>query len=560
MLVETRALTGAAWLEPTYINNRFALTPSMPDSTTSREPGGLAASVEVELYPGPDASASGTYSVTNTGEALWLGTRNGSTGEVTLGVRAFDASDPPVSLESLRFALVDWPLWVPPGETVSRTFTLPHLSDDTRLLQFVPVAELVAWFDGLGTVPVEVGLPQPNSLNGSLLAANTTAALRTNNDGTVTINYSVTNTGEAHWLGGNAGRVGETTLSVQPLDERGTLLAIDYTRIQLVPWPLSIAPGETIEGIAVLTVPSDNIRYLRFIPVVEQGSWFDDYGPAVAYVAVKPADTQRITQPDEPNSTKTQGLSAEVEIELLKDANSRLIGNYTITNTGHTNWLGTRDGSPGEVKIGVQAVDDDFRPVSIDYMRIPLGPLNIAPGDTVSGSFTLPDHLPNGTRGLRFLPIAEHVAWFDAATTTPIDVGNPQPNSTKPDLLDATTTVVLTDNGDSTFRVMYSVTNTGDAHWLGSHSGNLGETNLGVQAIGADGSVIAADYKRIPLVPWPLSIAPGETVEGTATIPPPPSGTHHFRFVPVAELVAWFDQLGSSPANVPVPPPSGSNK
>jgi hypothetical protein len=507
----------------------------------------------VSLSTGQGVGVEATIEVTNTGTTNWLGGRNSSRGEVNIGVQALDGNHNLIDADYLRLPLVAWPLWVPPGATVLRSFELTvRPPDGTQVLKFVPVAEQVAWFDGLGTVPVEVGRPEPNSTNGALLAAETTGSLKTNDDGTVTISYEITNTGEAHWLGGAAGIPGEVNIGVQPLDDKGNLLATDYFRIPLVPWPASVAPGTTISGNIELASPAEEIRYFRLLPVAERIAWFEAAGPGTDYVAIDAADAHKLLVPPGHNSTDPAGLAADVTVELRQGEGDRLLGSFTVTNTGSSTWLGSRDGSAGEVKLGVQALGDDLQPVELDYLRVPLGPLNIEPGQTVDGQFALPSAIPEGTRLLRVLPMAEYIAWFSPDTTTPFDVGDPQPNSRKTDLLEASTTANLHLAEDGSLRLEYSVTNTGGAHWIGSHANQPGEVNLGVQALDANGNLLDRDLHRISLVHWPDSIAPGQAVKGSTNLPALPDGAAFLRLVPVAEQVAWFDDLGSIPEDVAV--------
>ena len=284
-LLRSDTAAKAPWLESIAVNDAYVLLPSSPQSPDSTLIDGLAAETTVNLYLGQEGSVSATVSVTNTGDAHWLGTRSGAAGEVNLGIQALDINKIPIVGDYARFPLAPWPLWVPPKATVTTDFTLPMtVPDGTHFLRFVPVAEHVAWFDGLGTKPVDVGQPQPNSTEPSLLGSDTTAQVTIDDTGNLVVAYSVTNTGSAHWLGSGANLPGETNLGVQLLDVDGALLAADWVRIPLVPWPLSIAPGQTVSGSSTLPQPPEHTRFFKFIPVAEQVSWFDGIGSSPVVV------------------------------------------------------------------------------------------------------------------------------------------------------------------------------------------------------------------------------------------------------------------------------------
>jgi SAM-dependent methyltransferase len=84
------------------------------------------------------------------------------------------------------------------------------------------------------------------------------------------------------------------------------------------------------------------------------------------------------------------------------------------------------------------------------------------------------------------------------------------------------------------------VTNTGSTRWRGSGT-ERGDVSLGVKRLGAGGP----DYGRI----W-LSgngVQPGETVIVEFTLPTPVERPAELMFDLVAEHVAWFEALGSTP-------------
>ena len=278
VLIEAGQVDDLRWLPLRSSDGRFALLDSPPTGPGSRTAENLSAELEVSLSPGPDFTVSGTYRITNTGSAHWLGRRGGNPGEVNLGVQTVAHDGSIVNRNHHRIHLVDWPLWIPPGATLSGSFTLPDRPhDESATVRFVPVAEHVAWFDDLGTEAVDLGNPLPNSASGDRLSS-AIAAKITRDGNQAILEYRISNTGTSHWLGSHTGQVGEVNLTVMPLDASGSQLLQDHQRIPLVPWPLSVAPGQEIEGEWALPELPLETTALRIVPVAEHVGWFDTFG------------------------------------------------------------------------------------------------------------------------------------------------------------------------------------------------------------------------------------------------------------------------------------------
>jgi len=91
-----------------------------------------------------------------------------------------------------------------------------------------------------------------------------------------------------------------------------------------------------------------------------------------------------------------------------------------------------------------------------------------------------------------------------------------------------------------------TVRNTGKARWLDSHEPH-GGVALGAHLHDSQGHLIDLDYARVPL-PRPLD--PGEETSVDLPLPPLPPGHYVIELDCVAEKVAWFAQVGSTPARL----------
>lgn len=85
------------------------------------------------------------------------------------------------------------------------------------------------------------------------------------------------------------------------------------------------------------------------------------------------------------------------------------------------------------------------------------------------------------------------------------------------------------------------VRNIGTRHWIAANM--AGQVNLGIQLLAMDGRILNNDYGRLRL-PRGLPIAPGQEVVITGTIALPEPSNFQLRLDMVAELVAWFGNLG----------------
>lgn len=98
-------------------------------------------------------------------------------------------------------------------------------------------------------------------------------------------------------------------------------------------------------------------------------------------------------------------------------------------------------------------------------------------------------------------------------------------------------------------RLTVEVRNTG-AFWWRAGGGATGSVNLGIRIAGADGA--ATDLHRVPVSEGP--VLPGQVRTLTVDLPPLQEGAEGEAYVLelVSEMVAWFGEVGSPGARVPV--------
>ncbi len=95
----------------------------------------------------------------------------------------------------------------------------------------------------------------------------------------------------------------------------------------------------------------------------------------------------------------------------------------------------------------------------------------------------------------------------------------------------------------------FRITNTGAAHWLNQGPEIFGLVRLACHLYDADGALVDLDHFRVEL---PQSVAPGETVHMTATVPVHKQRPCSLVFDLVAEGVRWFEKEGSKPVRVTI--------
>jgi hypothetical protein len=96
-----------------------------------------------------------------------------------------------------------------------------------------------------------------------------------------------------------------------------------------------------------------------------------------------------------------------------------------------------------------------------------------------------------------------------------------------------------------------TVTNSGSATWLPSNA-SYGGVSLGAHLCDAGGTLVIFDFATTRLTDPPREIAPGETLDCSLRLQPLRPGRYLVQLDCVASHVAWFAQIGSQPAIVPL--------
>jgi SAM-dependent methyltransferase len=105
--------------------------------------------------------------------------------------------------------------------------------------------------------------------------------------------------------------------------------------------------------------------------------------------------------------------------------------------------------------------------------------------------------------------------------------------------------------GGEPLQIDATVTNSGSAAWLPSDAA-YGGVSLGAHLYDAAGALLSFDFATARLTDPPREIAPGETVDCSVWLPPLRAGRYVLQLDCVAAHVAWFAQIGSRPAIVPL--------
>jgi SAM-dependent methyltransferase len=124
--------------------------------------------------------------------------------------------------------------------------------------------------------------------------------------------------------------------------------------------------------------------------------------------------------------------------------------------------------------------------------------------------------------------------------------GEPSRDSRKADglaaeirLMSATRVATATGKG---IRLEVAVRNTGSREWIAAAV--PGQVNLGVHVLSAEGELLDNNFARLRLPFGP--VAPGASAVCSGTIREPAQEAYRLRLDVVAELVAWFGDLGTS--------------
>jgi hypothetical protein len=103
----------------------------------------------------------------------------------------------------------------------------------------------------------------------------------------VTLTFTITNTGTAHWLHQGPHIFGLVRLACHSYDEHGALLNLDHFRSEL---PEPVAPGETVRMTVTVPVSERRPCLLGFDLVAEGVRWFEKAGTKLVQVRINRQD------------------------------------------------------------------------------------------------------------------------------------------------------------------------------------------------------------------------------------------------------------------------------
>jgi len=222
-------------------------------------------------------------------------------------------------------------------------------------------------------------------------------------------------------------------------------------------------------------------------------------------------------------------------------AASDAVVSVTVTNAGEETWksFAAPQLSPaaGQIALAYHWYDAAGNTVVWDGIRSPL-PGDVAPAATATVKATVRVPSAPGSYLLRFALIKEGVAWFAPSQAFAVNV-TPAYNAAFAPL--AANPLITT----QMYALPVTVTNAGTASWTATGPQPV---DLSYHWHDASGNTVVWDGLRTPLA---ADVAPGQSVTLQARVAAPSaSGQFTLTFDLVREGVAWFQQLGSSPARV----------
>ncbi len=363
--------------------------------------------------------------VKNTGDTLWLCEERPEGGFVKLGGHVFGEDRQLIARGHLQAEL---PRDVAPGEELEleARLLMPFRPGRYRL-RLDLVDEFVAWFEQLGSQPVDVEVLVEGFLDSraphQLLAAlepPEDRLLRAARPGAaLQLKLGLRNAGDSAWLAATADGAGAVALGGHLLAEDGTRLEWDFFR---QPLPHDVEPGQRLELDCAFAAPPESGRYrLQVDCVADRVGWFESWGS-------QPVDFVLEVGDERPDSTAPGRLRAELELVPAEDRiaahpGARVERRVRVRNTGNTLWLFAA--GAGQVALGGHLRDARGQLLEQDLFRAPLS-RDLAPGEQGEIGLAFSAPAAAGAYVLELDLLIEGLTWFgprgSATLSLPLDV------------------------------------------------------------------------------------------------------------------------------------------
>ncbi len=382
----------------------------------------------------------------------------------------------------------------------------------------------------------------PSRLRAALELSSAEGPLRGEAGSLLALRLLVRNEGDTLWRHEIDAAGGYVMLSGHLLDAEGRLVRHGFFR---TPLPRGVAPGESIEIVANVPLPSERgVHRIRFDLVDEHVMWFSQAGSPVL-------ERELVVE----GGPSPDSLRARLEAQgpLRAAGGTRVVFPVRLTNEGKETWAHAQEPRPGTVSLAGHVMDADGRVHTRDLLHQPL-PRSVAPGESVETTAALQAPLEPGAYRLKLDLVKEHVCWFEQRGSSPLElaleVTSERPDSANPGLLRATLELRLS-NGPVRARagarvpVRVRATNIGNTRWLRT-AADVGQVMLGTHLLDAQRRLLSLDHSRTPL---PRDVEPSDTIEIEAVLAAPAAaGRYLVEIDLVAEGIAWFGSLGSPTA------------
>jgi SAM-dependent methyltransferase len=175
-----------------------------------------------------------------------------------------------------------------------------------------------------------------------------------------------------------------------------------------------VPPGGQAEVVVRMIAPATpGLFRMEFDPVSEYVAWFEEAG------SVPGRDYLRVESESLVRDSRAPGL-LRCRLSVVGHPEGRHV-TIEATNAGDTIWLAGPLSRPGEVQLGLQAVDADGRVIDRDWRRVPLSRC-VWPGHSVTLAVDVGPEIQEGTRRIRLDMVAESVSWFEQQGSRPLEL------------------------------------------------------------------------------------------------------------------------------------------